>query len=78
VDYDLETGKPCRQQFYREIKKIIGEPRLADTSSSLSVIATRDEKAALAVQKLAAKCGRANLYKVKQTKTLIKRKLKRV
>jgi len=62
VDYDLMDA-PCRRQFYREVKKVMGETGLANSSSSLSVVATEDEKTARSVYALAAACGIAHLYK---------------
>jgi hypothetical protein len=41
----------------------MGEKGLAGSSSSLSVVATKDEKTARTVYDLAAKCGIAHLYK---------------
>jgi len=62
VDYDL-TDAPCRRQFYREVKKVMGETGLARASSSRSVVAVKDEKTARTVYALAAACGVSHLYR---------------
>jgi hypothetical protein len=62
VDYDL-VDKPCRRQFYREVKKVMGETGLAAASSSRSVVATKDEKTARTVYALASACGVSHLYR---------------
>jgi hypothetical protein len=61
VDYDL-IDKPCRRQFYREVRKVLGETGLAAASSSRSVVAVKDEKTARTVYALAAACGISHLY----------------
>ncbi len=63
IDYDLKN-EPCRRQFYRKVARVMGEKGLTNSSSSLSVVATKDEKTARTVYDLASKCGTANLYKV--------------
>jgi hypothetical protein len=69
VDYDLEDA-PCRQRFYREVKKVMGKTGLADASSSFSVVAVKDKEIPKTVYDLAAKCGRAHLYKAMQADEL--------
>jgi spermidine synthase len=66
VDYDLPVHESCRQDFYRQVRKVMNETGLANTSSSKSVIVTKNEKTAQTVYNLAKQCGRAHLYEAKQ------------